>query len=290
MSFKRGHRLIARSPSDHGARENIYRPLRLRLRSLIVCIFCLSIMSASKLRAQQDAAVLFDSTCGVCHGSDGRGGERGPNIATKREMVNLSDVQLNVILHKGVLASGMPAFGNLGDEKITQLIGHLRQLQGMAGPRQAEFTGDVGDGEKTFFAEGSCSSCHMIHGRGGFLGQDLSEFARGRSPQAIRAAILHPEDSPEGADHLTDIQTTEGASYRGLIRSQDNFTVILLTEDGGFKSIARTQIQKLIIHSQPLMPQNYSTRLAEKQLTNLISYLLKTAGSGRLVSKSSDEQ
>jgi putative heme-binding domain-containing protein len=270
-----------------------------RLLNLTSCICCLSVAFATASHAQQNApskgkaanpaAAVFDSSCAVCHGSDGRGGERAPNIATKREVVNLSDAQLTVILNKGVLASGMPPFSYLGDEKIMQLVQYLRELQGVAGSGQALVNGDASEGEKIFFAEGSCSHCHMIHGRGGFLGEDLSTYARGRSAEAIRTAIIHPGDSPGGTDHIVDIQTTEGKSYRGLIRSRDNFNIVLQGEDGAYHGVARDQIQKMMISSQPLMPQDYETKLDEKRINDLISYLLRSSSSEKPVIKKNEE-
>jgi cytochrome c oxidase cbb3-type subunit 3 len=267
------------------------------LRYLIGCICCLSAFATvshaqqnTSSKAANPAAALFNSSCGVCHGSDGRGGERAPNIATKREVVNLSDAQLTVILNKGVLASGMPPFSYLGDEKIMQLVQYLRELQGVAGSGQALVNGDTGEGEKIFFAEGSCSRCHMIRGRGGFLGEDLSTYARGRSSEAIRAAILHPGDSPGDGDHVVDIQTVEGNSFRGLIRSRDNFNIVLQGEDGAYHSVTRDRIQKMTISSQPLMPQDYGTKLDEKRINDLISYLLRSTGSGKPVTKNEEDR
>ena len=269
------------------------------LHNLVGCICCLSIAFASVSHAQQNAlskgkaanpvAAVFGSNCAVCHGSDGRGGERAPNIATKREVVNLSDAQLTVILNKGVLASGMPPFSYLGNEKIMQLVQYLRELQGVAGSSQAPVNGDAGEGENIFFAEGSCSHCHMIHGKGGFLGEDLSTYARGRSSEAIRAAILHPGDSPGGADHIVDIQTPEGNSYRGLIRSRDNFNIVLQGEDGAYHSVARDRIKKMVTDSQPLMPQDYGTKLDEKRIDDLVSYLLRSSGSEKPVTKNEED-
>lgn len=266
---------------------------------LIGCICCLSIAFATASHAQQNApskgktanpaAAVFNSSCAVCHGSDGRGGERAPNIATKREIVNLSDAQLTVILNKGVLASGMPPFSYLGDEKIKQLVEYLRELQGVGSSGQAQLPGDAAEGEKIFFAEGSCSCCHMIHGRGGFLGEDLSTYARGRSSEAIRAVILHPGDSPGGANHIVDIQTAEGISYRGLIRSRDNFNIVLQGEDGAYHSIARDRIQKMTIGSQPIMPQDYGTKLDEQRINDLISYLLRSSGSEKPITKNEED-
>lgn len=267
------------------------------LRDLTGCICCFSVVVAGTLyaqknstgngKAQNPAAVLFDSSCAVCHGSDGRGGERAPNIATEHEVVSLSDAQLTGILNKGVLASGMPAFGYLGDEKIKQLVAYLRVLQGMAGSGKTQLPGDPAEGEKIFFAEGFCSSCHMVNGRGGFLGEDLSAYGRGRSANVIRAAILHPS---AGGAHMVDIQTAEGNAYRGLVRSSDNFNVVLQGEDGAYHSIARDRIRKVSVDSESLMPQDYAAKLDEKRVNDLISFLMKSSGSGKPESEKNDEE
>jgi cytochrome c oxidase cbb3-type subunit III len=268
-----------------------FEDLSNRLRNVAGYLCCLGLAFAGALHAQQNPPVngragdpsagLFGSNCAVCHGSDGRGGERAPNIATEHEVVNLSDVQLTGILNKGVLASGMPAFGYLGEEKIKQLVEYLRELQGVAGSGQAQLPGDPAEGEKIFFADGNCSRCHMIDGRGGFLGEDLSAYARGRLADAIRAAILHPGDSPGGGGHMVDIQTADGNSYRGLIRARDNFNVVLQGEDGAYHSISRDRIRQMAVDSQSLMPQDYGTKLDEMRINDLISYLLKSSGAGK---------
>src|ERR1700722_14832165 len=77
--------------------------------------------------------MLFESNCAGCHGLDGRGGERGPNIATRPEISGHSDDEILAILRHGVASAGMPAFGRLGDEKLEAVVRHLRTLQGLNG-------------------------------------------------------------------------------------------------------------------------------------------------------------
>ena len=227
------------------------------------------------------ASALFASDCGVCHGSDGRGGERAPNIATDREMVNLSDARLQDILSKGVLASGMPAFGFLGQDKVKALVQYLRVLQGVAGAGKSQLPGDPGAGEQVFFGAAACSNCHMVSGRGGFLGEDLSAYAKGRSPEGVRAAILHPESNRGDAGHMVQVTAAGHKTYQGLVRSRDNFNLVLQSEDGAFHSIARSEVQQLTTSKQPLMPQDYGSKLDDKQIDDLVSYLLKSAGVGK---------
>jgi mono/diheme cytochrome c family protein len=72
---------------------------------------------------------LFESTCAGCHGLDGRGGEKGPNIATRPEISRRSDDEILAILQHGVPGTGMPAFSRLGDAKLQAVVRHLRSLQ-----------------------------------------------------------------------------------------------------------------------------------------------------------------
>jgi cytochrome c oxidase cbb3-type subunit III len=266
------------------------------LRDLLACCAVLLLASASPAQSPESAkpssgnpsAALFATNCAVCHGSDGRGGERAPNIATEREIVALSDAQLHDILNKGVLASGMPPFGFLGEEKIKALVEYLRVLQGAGGSAQAKLPGDPAAGEQLFFGAASCSSCHMMNGRGGFLGDDLSAFAKGHSADAVRAAIVHPDDSPAG--HMVEVQTTQGNAIKGLIRGRDNFNIVLQSEDGAFHSVASKNISQITTSAQPLMPQNYGTKLDSKQIDDLISYLLKNAGSSKPAAEKDDDE
>jgi cytochrome c oxidase cbb3-type subunit 3 len=266
------------------------------MNRVFLCLGCIGMIFANVSFAQKpdakndpptgQASALFASNCAVCHGSDGRGGERAPNIATDREIVGLSDARLSGILNKGVLAQGMPAFEFLGDEKIKGLVQYLRALQGIAGSGQAHLPGDSGAGEQIFFGVASCSSCHMSKGRGGFLGEDLTAYARGRSAETVRAAILHPGE----AGHLVEVAISANRSYKGIIRARDNFNIVLQSEDGAFHSITRDDITQMTTSSQPLMPLDYGTKLQSKQLDDLVSYLIKSSRIGKPASAKGDDE
>src|SRR5437879_11657879 len=54
---------------------------------------------------------LFKSNCSFCHGSDGRGGETGPNLV--RDQLVLADQRgelITPIVQNGIPAQGMPKF------------------------------------------------------------------------------------------------------------------------------------------------------------------------------------
>src|SRR5271167_490496 len=69
----------------------------------------------------------FASTCAGCHGLDGRGGERAPNIAERANVQRLSDAQISHIIENGVPG---PAFRLLEPSDVQAIVGYLRTLQG----------------------------------------------------------------------------------------------------------------------------------------------------------------
>ena len=80
--------------------------------------------------ANTEGQKIFASTCAGCHGLDGRGGERAPNIAQNREVQRLSDAELTRIVQEGVPGTGMPAFHSLASSDVKAVVAYLRTLQG----------------------------------------------------------------------------------------------------------------------------------------------------------------
>ena len=72
----------------------------------------------------------FSSTCAGCHGLDGRGSDKGVNIAGSAKVRHLTDAQVSDIISNGVPGTGMPAFHNLNARQISSLVSYLRVLQG----------------------------------------------------------------------------------------------------------------------------------------------------------------
>src|SRR4051794_2042937 len=70
----------------------------------------------------------FESICASCHGLNGKGGERAPDIATQSEVVRLSDSETSKILRDGLLQKGMPPFASLGTTKLSAVLSYLRML------------------------------------------------------------------------------------------------------------------------------------------------------------------
>jgi cytochrome c oxidase cbb3-type subunit III len=216
---------------------------------------------------------LFSANCAACHGLDGRGGERAPDIATRKEVQRLSDPELLHLIEAGVPGTGMPGFHSLGKSKSRDIVRYLRTLQG----RQSEVAvqGNPQFGKTLFFGIAGCSQCHMIKGEGGFIGSDLANYAQTHSANEIREIITHPDQYLGARARITIVTTHDGKQHEGIIRNEDNFSLQLQSEDGAFHFFQKSEVERAEQQPKSLMPSDYSSRLTGLQLNDLISYLIR---------------
>src|ERR1700726_4051034 len=131
---------------------------------------------------------LFAARCASCHGADGGGGEFGPDIADVRGLGH-RDRNLADLIKNGLPDSGMPAFP-LPQQDIDALAAFVNGVRAPAFEHPA--AGDPKAGESFFFGKGNCASCHLVNGRGGVLGPDLSDLGRETRLARIEMALRDP--------------------------------------------------------------------------------------------------
>jgi len=230
----------------------------------------------------------FASTCATCHGLDGRGGERAPNIAENPRVQRLSDSQIAHIIENGIPGTAMPAFHSLETSTVKAIVTYLRTLQGTK--QTVKLPGDPVRGETTFFGKAGCSGCHMIAGKGGFIASDLSGYARTHPVEQIRSAITTPAPAGDRQARLVTATLRGGERVVGRIRNEDNFSLQLQTLDGTFHFVTKSELEGLEYNSQALMPSDYGSTLSPDELNDVVSYLMKVANvSGSKTPKKVDE-
>lgn len=234
--------------------------------------------SVANSEAVAAGKAIFATTCAGCHGLDGRGGERGPNIATRAETRRLSDADITRVIEDGSPSKKMPGFGrSLNDAKIEAIIAYLRGLQGRQ--NAAALPGNPVEGKSLFFGKASCSECHMVDGTGGFFGNDLTVYAAGRPASEVREAIANPNKNLEQRDRAVSVVTRGGEKFTGLARNEDNFSLQLQTPDGAFHLFMKSELDRIEHHPGSLMPADYGSRLSAREMNDLVSFLLRTAQS-----------
>jgi len=263
--------------------RNLLRALPPGLIFLLCAVICFgqtTSRSVPPAKGQPDstAAQAFAASCAGCHGLDGKGGERAPDIVTRPKIRQLSDAQLFEILQKGVPRTSMPSFSYLGDPTLHSLVAHLRTLQG--DPKPAKLPGSAKQGKQLFFGRGGCSGCHMVRGEGGFFASDLTGYSRGRSPEAMHDAIVFPNRDLDPRNRMVVVTLAGGKTLEGIARNEDNFSIQLLTKDGAIHLLSKSTLSNLSYRNESPMPADYGTRLSAAEIADLVNYLNSLAKDG----------
>jgi cytochrome c oxidase cbb3-type subunit III len=251
--------------------------------AIVTCAVDAPLATSQDMRAEPKASSalangrqLLASNCAACHGIDGKGSERAPNIADGAHVRQLSDAQIEHIIANGIPGTGMPAFHLLPDSGIRDLIAYLRSLEGAT--NTVKLPGNPQKGKVIFFGQAACSNCHMIAGRGGFIASDLTDYARTHSEEQIRSAIVDSGSGDKGQVRMVTATLRNGEKFVGRVRNEDNFSLQLQSMDGTFHFVMKSELEKLDYDSQPLMPTNFGSSLTASELNDLISYILTAAG------------
>ncbi|SRR6266496_2712867 len=252
-----------------------------KLCSLIVVIACCACLTADAQdkaglgppasSGPSEGARIFSAICASCHGLDGHGGERAPDIAGSRDVQKLSDAGLRKIIHEGVPGTGMPSFPSLSANKVQAVLAHLRTLQGR--PPTSSLPGSPASG-RLLFGKAGCSECHMVNGAGGFIASDLSVYGRTKSPGELRNVIADPNKYLGERGRVVVAIMQDGRILTGIARNEDNFSLQLQTQDGAFHFLEKSSLRDIQRRTQSLMPSDYGSRLSRQEIDDLVSYLM----------------
>src|SRR5271155_5934684 len=150
---------------------------------------------ASDPKAAQLGEFQFRSNCAFCHGLGARGGGRGPDLTRAQKRHGNSDGELFSTISSGIPGTAMPSNGSTGqgvgmtDEEIWQVITYIRSVQVKA---PATPPGDAARGQQLFYGDANCSGCHMVQGKGGRLGPDLTAVGSARAADYIVDSVRRP--------------------------------------------------------------------------------------------------
>ena len=167
----------------------------------------------------------------------------------------------------------MPAFSFFNQQQVNDVVSYLRLLQGRE--EAVQLPGDPKQGETLYFGKAHCADCHMVNGKGGFIGSDLSFYAAGVKIDPMRTVLLDPEKNLPADKKATTAVTNTGQTITGMLKVDDNFALSIQTLDGTFHFLNKSDLAKVELGAHSLMPA--STGITSKDLDDLISYLIQTA-------------
>jgi cytochrome c oxidase cbb3-type subunit III len=235
--------------------------------------------------AHSNGKKLFETTCAVCHGLDGAGGEHAPTIGRGSPAKSKSDPELAGILRHGIPNKGMPPFDGLGDLKLRSILDYLRFLQA-----KNETRSDAGNplhGRQIFFGKGGCADCHAMHGEGHFLSTDLSDFASDHDANDIRVVIASPQEQEVPPQTLARVMTNSGQQFAGVIRNENNSSLQIQDTDGQFYLFMKYDLQSVERSPAPSMPGDYRNKLNTVEIEDLVSYIVQQSPSSQVTDSQS---
>jgi alcohol dehydrogenase (cytochrome c) len=233
------------------------------IRNAVILVLAAGVLAAGQ--GDEAGGEAFERRCASCHGSDGAGGERGPDIVNDFRFRRQSAEELGRVIRKGVPEGGMPGF-RLSDSELGALVSYVAGLRAPAGDHPA--AGDAAAGERYFHGEGKCAGCHSV------TGPDLSNLARERTRGQIEQALRHPESLNTPGYRMMSVRTRDGRRLRGFAKNESNYDLQLQTLDGTLHFLSAAEIVERVREGSP-MP---AFRGPAKEYGDLLAYLTRLDG------------
>lgn len=230
--------------------------------------------TAEKIHIGNPASVaageeLYATSCSGCHGASAEGG-RGPKLIGARNVQRLGNEWLFGVIRNGIAGSDMPPSSH-DDEKIWQLAAFIKNLSSPAARQRVP--GDPAAGREVYYGAGRCMNCHMLRGEGGYLGPDLTNLGVTRTLTEIRESVLDPNKRFARGYMPVLVTLANGETIRGVARNTSNYSIQLLDADGALRLLSKSEVTKVDFPKDSWMPANYSERLSEQQVTDLLAFL-----------------
>jgi len=243
---------------------------------------------AGNLKMAKLGEFQFRINCAFCHGLGARGGGRGPDLTRAYKRHGNSDADLFNTINNGVPGTAMPPNGTTGqgvgmtNEEIWQVITYLRSVEKKA---PANSVGDAKHGKELFYGDANCSGCHMVHGKGGRLGPNLTSVAGIRSPEYIMDSVRNPsrriaqglleatKEFPQEYETVT-VVTADGKEIKGVALNYDTFSVQLMDASEKLYTFEKDKLRSFTVTRNSMMPAYDISVLSDKDLQDIVAYLV----------------
>src|SRR5215207_2879127 len=164
---------------------------------------------------------IFDAQCAWCHGAAGTGGT-GPDLRRPTLRHAATDAALTAIVRNGIPGTEMPSFAiALTDNMAWQTAAYVRSL---GRTRTVAMAGDATRGARLYESSG-CASCHVISGRGGILGPELTSIGAQRGAPYLRDALIKPAAAHPPGYLVVRAVPSAGPEVRGIRVNEDVFWI-----------------------------------------------------------------
>jgi cytochrome c oxidase cbb3-type subunit 3 len=223
---------------------------------------------AGQVAAIEAGQHRFQEGCAACHGAHAEGG-RGPSLTDNRDIKSMTDERLFATIRHGISGTEMPP-SPLPDNNIWEVAAFIRSLSTPAFETPVE-----GDPEKgwSVFGSAGCGNCHMIRGRGGFLGPDLTNIGFSSTMMQLRESILHPNHRRIDGFAGVTVVLMNGTRIHGVAKNNSNYSIQILDAEGRLHLLNKSGLKEVDLARKSLMPDTYGQTLSPEDLKNLVAFL-----------------
>lgn len=209
---------------------------------------------------------VFRMKCARCHDLNGQG-YKGRDL-TQLSPRERTTAQLSQTISQGVTGTEMPAT-KLDAAQLSQVIAYIQSLGGPAIVNQ----GDASRGEALFWGKFRCGNCHMVNGRGGRLGPELTQIGALRSKAILIREIRNPSEFiGRGFEPIT-VVTLSGERITGVRKNEDTFSLQMMDQQENIRLFLKTELREVIPLDQSLMPVYGPPELPDTELDDLLRFL-----------------
>jgi cytochrome c oxidase cbb3-type subunit III len=233
----------------------------------------------------------FRANCAFCHGLGARGGGRGPDLTRAQKRHGKTDGDLFRTINDGIPGTAMPQNGTTSQgvgmtaEEIWQVIAYIRSVE-----KKSDTTspGNAAHGDKLFHGAAGCFTCHMVNGKGGRLGPELTNVATARSTESLVESVRYPsrrlatglientKEFPQEYETVS-VATADGQTFRGVTLNEDNFSVQMMDTQQQIHLFEKDKLKSFTKTRESLMPAYDEEILSERDLRDVLAYLFEVS-------------
>jgi putative heme-binding domain-containing protein len=167
------------------------------------------------------------------------------------------------------------------DEEIRQIITYIRSVEVKAGARSI---GNGAHGKELFYGDANCSLCHMVEGRGGRVGPDLTAVGGSRTREAMIDSVRNPsrrlawglteptKEFPQEYETIT-VVTADGKEIKGVALNEDSFTVQMMDLSEQVYLLEKDKLRSFEKSRESIMPAYGPDLLGDRDLDDIVAFL-----------------
>jgi quinoprotein glucose dehydrogenase len=170
----------------------------------------------------------------------------------------------------------LEAAGKSKSERIKRRLAgyeNARPKDDLGKYREAIAGGDAARGRDILLHKEAveCQRCHKLDGEGGEVGPPLNGVGKQTREYLLESIVLPSKAIAKGYESVL-ITTVDGKTVSGVLKSEDNKDVHLMTAEGKLVTVKKDEIDDRRA-TKSAMPEDLPTKLTKRELRDLVEFL-----------------